>query len=262
MALGIGWSWGSGVLTYKGKTHKCKVEGLSVGEVGVTKAEATGSVYNLKSLDAFSGTYAAAGTGAAAGKGVEVSSLKNDKGVVINLKSATKGASIKVAAEGLKLTLESRSIEGRRQVRCRLLSCFEDLLSESPRGDSVTETSSNIEVAHRIHEHGHSGGGPHSPRTERLEILEALALAAVAILTAWSGYQAAIWNGKSAESYVLSAGATARSQELQTLAGQERLYDITTFEGWPTRRWPEMPRRRRLSSAASARSTRSPSRPG
>ncbi len=106
VAVGIGWSWGSGVLTYKGKTHKVKVEGLSVGEVGMTKAEATGSVYNLKSLDDFSGTYAAAGTGAAAGKGVEVGSLRNGKGVVINLKSATKGASIKVAAEGLKLTLE------------------------------------------------------------------------------------------------------------------------------------------------------------
>ena len=78
-----------------------------MGEVGVTKkAEATGSVYNLKGLDDFSGTYAAAGTGAAAGKGVEVSSLRNSKGVVINLKSATKGASIKVAAEGLKLKLE------------------------------------------------------------------------------------------------------------------------------------------------------------
>jgi len=106
VAAGIGWSWGSGHLMYKGKSYKFKVEGLSVGEVGMTKAETTGSVYNLKNLDDFSGTYAAGGTGATAGKGVEVSSLKNDKGVVINLKSATKGGSLKVAAEGLKLKLE------------------------------------------------------------------------------------------------------------------------------------------------------------
>ena len=96
----------------------------------------------------------------------------------------------------------------------------------------MTETSSNVEFAQRIHEHGHSGTGPHSPRTERLEILEALVLSAVAVLTAWSSYQAASWDGKSAESYVQSAGATTRAQEQQTLAGQERLYDITTFNGW------------------------------
>ena len=96
----------------------------------------------------------------------------------------------------------------------------------------MTETSSNVEFAQHIPEHGHSGTGPHSPRTERLEILEALVLSAVAVLTAWSSYQAASWDGKSAESYVQSAGATTRAQEQQTLAGQERLYDITTFNGW------------------------------
>lgn len=106
MALGIGWSWGKGILTYKGKTYACKVEGLSVGEVGMTKAEATGKVFNLKSLEDFSGVYAAGGAGAAAGKGVDVSALRNEKGVVIDLKSATKGASLKLAAEGLKLKLE------------------------------------------------------------------------------------------------------------------------------------------------------------
>jgi hypothetical protein len=35
------------------------------------------------------------------------SSLRNDKGVVINLKSETKGANIKIAASGLKLTVEA-----------------------------------------------------------------------------------------------------------------------------------------------------------
>jgi hypothetical protein len=50
--------------------------------------------------------YAAAAAGGTAGKGVGVSSLRNDKGVVINLKSESKGASIKIAASGLKVTLE------------------------------------------------------------------------------------------------------------------------------------------------------------
>jgi hypothetical protein len=106
VAAGIGWNWGRGELHYAGKTYKVKVSGISVAEVGVTKAEATGNVYNLKNLEDFEGVYAAAATEGTAGKGAGVSSLRNPKGVVINLKSETKGANVKVAAEGIKLTLE------------------------------------------------------------------------------------------------------------------------------------------------------------
>src|SRR4029434_2014760 len=61
VAVGIGWSWGKGVLNYKGKSYPVKVEGLSVGEVGVTKAQARGDVFNLKRVEDFPGLYAAAG---------------------------------------------------------------------------------------------------------------------------------------------------------------------------------------------------------
>jgi hypothetical protein len=103
VAAGIGWSWGNGTLNYKGQSYKVKIDGLSVAEVGITKATASGSVYNLKSIDDFDGVYAAAGAEGTAGKGAGVSSLRNGKGVVINVKSETKGANIKIAAEGLKL---------------------------------------------------------------------------------------------------------------------------------------------------------------
>jgi hypothetical protein len=106
VAAGIGWSWGHGELNYAGKTYKVKIEGLSVAEVGITKATATGNVYNLTNIADFDGVYAAAGTEGTAGKGAGVSSLRNSKGVVINLKSETKGANVKVAAEGLKLSVE------------------------------------------------------------------------------------------------------------------------------------------------------------
>jgi hypothetical protein len=106
VAAGIGWNWGKGTLNYQGKTYPVKISGLSVAEVGITKAEASGGVYNLKSIEDFNGVYAAAGAEGTAGKGAGVSSLRNSKGVVINLKSETKGANIKVAAEGLKLEVE------------------------------------------------------------------------------------------------------------------------------------------------------------
>ena len=102
-------SAGAGVkapFRYMGKTYPVKVSGITVAEVGITQAEASGSVYNLKSIEDFNGIFAAAGAEGTAGKGAGVSSLRNPKGVVINLKSETKGANIKIAAEGLKLEIE------------------------------------------------------------------------------------------------------------------------------------------------------------
>jgi hypothetical protein len=60
VAVGIGWSWGEGVLTYKGQKYPVTVQGLSVIDVGITKATAFGKVYGLKNLEDFNGNYTAA----------------------------------------------------------------------------------------------------------------------------------------------------------------------------------------------------------
>ena len=105
VAVGIGFSWGKGTLAFQGKTYPVKVEGLSVGEVGVNRATALGNVYNLAKLADFDGNYVAGGAGATIGGGVGVTAMKNQNGVVIELKSTTQGASLKLAAEGLKLSV-------------------------------------------------------------------------------------------------------------------------------------------------------------
>jgi hypothetical protein len=58
VAAGIGISWGSGSLTYKGKTYPISVEGLSVGDAGISKITASGKVYGLNKLEDFNGNYA------------------------------------------------------------------------------------------------------------------------------------------------------------------------------------------------------------
>ena len=105
VAVGIGYSWGKGTLDYQGKKHPVKVEGLSVGEVGVTRATGLGSVYNLKKLADFDGNYVAGGAEATVAGGAGVTAMKNQNGVVIELKSTTQGASLKLAAEGIKLSV-------------------------------------------------------------------------------------------------------------------------------------------------------------
>jgi hypothetical protein len=106
VGLGIGWSWGKGVLTYKGKDYPFKVEGLSVVDVGITKAEAEGRVYNLKKRGDFNGKYIAAAAEATFVVGAGEVLLKNDKGVMIHLLPKTQGVNLKLAGEGMKLKLE------------------------------------------------------------------------------------------------------------------------------------------------------------
>ena len=106
VGVGIGWSWGNGVLTFKGKTYPFKVGGLSVVDVGITKANAVGKVYHLKKLGDFNGTYTGAAAEGTVGGGAGVSTMKNQNGVVIDLQSTTQGVNFKLAGEGVKFTLK------------------------------------------------------------------------------------------------------------------------------------------------------------
>jgi len=106
VAAGIGFSWGKGMLSYEGKTYPVRVQGLSVGELGVTRATASGNVYNLKTLEDFDGNYAAAVAGATIAGGAEAIAMRNQNGVVIELTTMTQGASLKLAVAGLSLSVQ------------------------------------------------------------------------------------------------------------------------------------------------------------
>jgi hypothetical protein len=91
----------------------------------------------------------------------------------------------------------------------------------------------NVEIAGGLAEASTSTSKPARSRWERLvEILEALVLAFVAIATAWSGYQAARWDGRQAELYGEASTIRIRADQLLTLGGQQRLLDVTTFNTW------------------------------
>ncbi|MGE5798861.1 MAG: EipA family protein [Syntrophaceae bacterium] len=106
VAVGIGYSWGKGVLDYKGQKYNFKVKGLSVVDVGITKATSAGKVYNLKKLEDFNGTYTAASAEGTLAGGAGALTMKNQNGVVINLVSTTAGVNLKLSVEGVSLTLE------------------------------------------------------------------------------------------------------------------------------------------------------------
>ena len=88
---------------------------------------------------------------------------------------------------------------------------------------------SNIEIATHLNEHG---GHAESSGHAILEIVEALVLAIVAIATAWSGYQAALWTGHQSELYGQASKLRVQAEGAANAANQERLYNASTVVEW------------------------------
>lgn len=106
IALGVGVSWGDGKLTYQGKEHAFSINGLSVVDLGISKATAAGEVLNLKKLSDFSGNYVAAQASAAVGGGAGTVTMKNHHGVVMQLTGTETGVKLTLAAKGIDVKLK------------------------------------------------------------------------------------------------------------------------------------------------------------
>jgi hypothetical protein len=100
--------------------------------------------------------------------------------------------------------------------------------SEAP----MAEAPSDVRIVDRLHEQGRNQALHPAARVQWLELVETILLASVALATAWSGYQAARWASLSTVQYSLASRTTVAAQVKLTLAGQDRLYDITTFNQW------------------------------
>jgi hypothetical protein len=87
---------------------------------------------------------------------------------------------------------------------------------------------SNIEIAHHLTEHAESESSRHAI----LEIIEAVVLAIVAITTAWSGYQAALWTGHQSELYGQASRLRVQAEGVAAYANQERMYNASTVVEW------------------------------
>jgi hypothetical protein len=88
---------------------------------------------------------------------------------------------------------------------------------------------SNVELAHHL---SHSHDSSLSLGHQAVEIVEAIVLAVVAVATAWSGYQAALWTGHQSELYGEASKLRILAEQASTTANQERLYDSATVVEW------------------------------
>ena len=110
VAAGVGYTWGKGIVTYEGKHYPVKVDGLSILHVGASSYTASGTVYNLKKITDINGVYTAVSAGVAVAGGASATSMKNSKGVLIQMASTHLGVNFSLGAKGVTISLYGKPI--------------------------------------------------------------------------------------------------------------------------------------------------------
>jgi hypothetical protein len=96
----------SGVLRYAGGSRKFNMTGLGIGGVGLSKAVATGTVYNLENVDDFAGAYVQARSGVTLGDDALARRtwMTNERGVKLKMSWESKGLQLNLGADGMVIT--------------------------------------------------------------------------------------------------------------------------------------------------------------
>jgi len=105
IAVGVGYSWGGGIVTFQGHVYPCRIDGLAVGEGGISSAEAIGTVSHLTRIEDISGQYTAVSAGALLTDGDDVVTLQNPHKMVIDLTAISQGAKIMRAMQGVTIAV-------------------------------------------------------------------------------------------------------------------------------------------------------------
>ena len=106
IAAGIGVTWGDGKLTFKGKDYPFSIDGLTLVDWGISKAQANGDVYNLTDPAKLGGTYLAAEAGLTLAGGMGGMVLRNQDNVVLHLRSVSQGARLQLGTSGLTIKMK------------------------------------------------------------------------------------------------------------------------------------------------------------
>jgi hypothetical protein len=102
----IGGSVGSGTLTFRGRTYRLSVGGLSYGfTFGGSQTNLVGRVSNISQPSDIAGVYGAGSAGAAVLRGAQAIVLTNQKGALLELSGSQRGLIVNLDLSGLALSL-------------------------------------------------------------------------------------------------------------------------------------------------------------
>jgi hypothetical protein len=106
ISAGLGYTWGDGKLTLKGRIYAFSVSGLGVIDARSADIQGTGEVFHLARLADFSGRYFPAHPDEPFPEGGTLAEIKNQNGVVIRFREATTAAALVPSPSGVSLILK------------------------------------------------------------------------------------------------------------------------------------------------------------
>ena len=68
--------------------------------------------------------------------------------------------------------------------------------------------------------------------SDLMEIIEAVLLSLTTVVTAWSAYQAALWDGEQSKGYTEASAARADASRLSERADNQMAIDLSEYETW------------------------------
>jgi hypothetical protein len=102
----VGVQGGSGVLTFRGRSYPLSIGGVSLGAtIGASSAVLVGTAQNLRSPGDIVGAYGQTEAGLAVIAGGKSARLRNDKGVVLNLRGRQVGREFSLDLSGMVISM-------------------------------------------------------------------------------------------------------------------------------------------------------------
>ena len=101
----VGAGGGTGTLVFHGRTYPLSVGGLSVGTFGAATADVVGRAFNLRRAQDIVGTYTAVGAGVAIAGGATAARLRNQNGVVIEVRGRQIGLEASLNLSGISVAM-------------------------------------------------------------------------------------------------------------------------------------------------------------
>jgi len=98
--------FGHGTLAFNDKIYKFKMKGMGALGYGVQKLSGVGHVYHLKNIADFPGSYSEARAGVTVAKGLGTLYIRNDNGVVIEMRTHAEGVALSVGVSGISIEME------------------------------------------------------------------------------------------------------------------------------------------------------------
>jgi hypothetical protein len=102
----VGAQGGSGSMRFAGRNYRLGIGGLSFGAtIGASKAVLVGRAYNMRRVSDIAGTYGQVEGGVAVVTGGKAARLRNEKGVVLELRGHQVGLEFSLDLGGMVVTL-------------------------------------------------------------------------------------------------------------------------------------------------------------